>query len=70
MKTIGWSRTATRCVTVAIFLLLASLRFVSAQIIDPIDPVVGPVPRIISPANHAVFYAPADIPILDRKSVV
>jgi hypothetical protein len=27
------------------------------------DPVVSPVPRIISPANHAVFYAPVDIPI-------
>jgi hypothetical protein len=27
------------------------------------DPVVGPVPRIICPANHAMFFAPVDIPI-------
>jgi hypothetical protein len=30
---------------------------------QPIDPVLGPVVRIVSPANHAVFYAPLDIPM-------
>jgi len=29
-----------------------------------LDPIVGPRVRIISPANHAVFFAPVDIPIL------
>jgi hypothetical protein len=27
------------------------------------DPNIGPLPRIISPANHAVFYAPVNIPV-------
>jgi hypothetical protein len=66
MKTIGWPRTATRCVTTAIFLLLASLRFVSAQIIDPIGPaglIFRPELSIVSPSDHAVFFAPVNIPI-------
>ncbi len=40
--------------------LLAFLPSASAQVIDPI---LAPVPRIVSPANHALFYAPVDIPI-------
>lgn len=36
----------------------------TAQITDPIfSPVLGPAVRIISPANHQVFFAPVDIPI-------
>jgi len=32
---------------------------------DPIfDPILGPPVRIVSPANHEVFYAPVDIPVL------
>jgi hypothetical protein len=29
----------------------------------PIDPILGPMVRIVSPANHAVFFSPVDIPI-------
>jgi hypothetical protein len=36
-----------------------------AQVQDPIfDPILGPPVRIVSPPNHAVFYAPVDIPII------
>jgi len=42
------------------FLLVAVPYFSVAQIVDPI---VGPLPRIISPPNRAVFFAPVDIPI-------
>ena len=63
MKTSGRPPTASHCGVLAVIFLLSFTPFVSAQIIDPIDPIVGPVPRIISPANHAVFYAPVDIPI-------
>ena len=45
---------------IVLFLCLAFPRFTFAQIVDPI---AVTVPRIISPANHAVFYAPVDIPI-------
>jgi hypothetical protein len=35
-----------------------------AQVQDPfVDVTLGPPVRIVSPANHAVFYAPVDIPI-------
>jgi hypothetical protein len=38
-----------------------------AQVKDPLDPfadtTLGPAVRIVSPANHAVFYTPVDIPI-------
>jgi hypothetical protein len=69
MKTIGWPRTATHWATIAIFLLLVSLRFVSAQIIDPVSPVgpaspiLRPLLSIVSPSDHAVFFAPVNIPI-------
>jgi hypothetical protein len=39
---------------------LAHPNWLSAQVIDP---VLGPIVRIVSPANHSVFYAPVDIPI-------
>jgi hypothetical protein len=38
---------------------------VFGQVQDPIfDPILGPAVRIISPANHEFFFAPADIPII------
>ncbi len=30
---------------------------------QPFDPILGPTVRIVSPADHAVFYAPLDIPL-------
>jgi len=53
-------RTAKRCGMLVAILSLASLRLASGQ---QIDPIIGPTVRITSPANHAVFYAPVDIPI-------
>jgi hypothetical protein len=52
---------ATGCGFVIAFLLLFPRPGVAQTYGN--DPVVGPLPRIISPANHAVFYAPVDIPI-------
>ena len=53
--------TASRCGSLAALFYLASPRPVSAQ--QYYDPIAGPLPRIISPANHAVFFAPVDIPL-------
>jgi len=58
MKTMRISRIAWRCGAAALFLWAAFPRPMDAQIIYP-----GPAVRIISPANHAVFFAPVDIPI-------
>ena len=60
MKTRGRLPTASRCGEWVFIFLLAFLPSASAQVIDPI---LAPVPRIVSPANHALFYAPVDIPI-------
>jgi len=59
-------RMTRNCAAGLVFFFLTTGSVVFAQIIDPldpIDPVIGPLVRIISPPNHAVFRAPADIPI-------
>jgi hypothetical protein len=55
--------TAKSCQAVVLFLLLAIPLPGFGQLGDPFDPVIGPLVRIVSPANHAVFFAPANIPI-------
>ena len=67
MKTISCSSTASICGVLAAIFLLSFSRIVPAQIIDPIgpvDPIFGPLIRIVSPSDHAVFFAPVNIPIL------
>jgi hypothetical protein len=61
MKTMRFSEAVNRVGVTAVLLSLAFPRLASAQ--QGYDPVVGPGIRITSPANHAVFYAPVDIPI-------
>src|SRR5215469_15372186 len=61
MKTTQTARIGSQGLVLLFFLAqLAHPKSLSAQIIDP---VLGPVVRIVSPANHAVFFAPVDIPI-------
>jgi hypothetical protein len=60
MKAISFSESTKRFGAVIFLLALAVARPVMAQ---PYDPIIGPSIRITSPANHAVFYAPVDIPI-------
>lgn len=49
-----------KCWASVICILLAVCLPGFAQVIDPI---IGPMVRIISPPNHAVFFSPVDIPI-------
>jgi hypothetical protein len=61
MKTTEAARIGGRGLLLTFFLAqLAHPKSLTAQIIDP---TLGPVIRIVSPANHAVFYTPVDIPI-------
>ena len=61
MKIMPPPNAAGKCgrVVLALFLLSPCLGF--AQL--PFYPIVAPPVRITSPANHATFYAPVDIPI-------
>jgi hypothetical protein len=65
MKPAYFKRVIARC---GLIVALAAVVFpcrVSAQVGDPIFPsALGPAIRIISPANHTVFFEPADVPIL------
>jgi hypothetical protein len=65
MRTLRLMSNVRNCRAGVLFFLLAisPLGF-GQQAPDPIDPIIGPMVRIISPANHAVFFAPVDIPIL------
>lgn len=64
MRTQGFRSLAIRWSAGFLILLLTNSRVAVGQVIDPIDPIIGPLVRIISPANHAVFHAPVDIPLL------
>jgi hypothetical protein len=66
MKTMNVSRTVIPCGMMLFTLLcLALTRPVSALPTDPgsLFSPLGPVVRITSPANHATFYTPVDLPI-------
>lgn len=58
MKTLRYPPAAKRCGVLFALLCLAFSPRAFAQQIG-----LGPLPRIISPANNAVFYTPVDIPI-------
>lgn len=64
MRTHWHTRLSKKSQAGVLFLLLATSSLVFGQAADPIDPVIGPMVRIISPANHEVFFAPVNIPIL------
>jgi hypothetical protein len=59
MKAMRFLRTAKRCGMMIPFLCLA---FSPAALAQPFLP-IAPAVRITSPANHATFYAPADVSI-------
>ena len=66
MRTLQLRSIARRCRAGVLFFLLAISPLGFGQIIDPIvpiDPIVGPMVRIISPANHSFFLAPVNVPI-------
>jgi hypothetical protein len=60
MKAICFLGSAKRFGVVILLLVVAVVQSAPAQ---PYDPIAGPTIRITSPANHAVFYAPVDIPM-------
>ena len=60
MRTLHLRSILKSCRVGVLFCLLAISPPGFGQVIDPI---IGPHVRIISPANHAVFFAPVDIPI-------
>jgi hypothetical protein len=62
MRTLRLRSISRSCRLGVLFFLLAISPRVHGQVV--IDPIIGPMVRIISPANHAVFFAPVDIPIL------
>jgi hypothetical protein len=66
MKALRLTSISRICRGGVLFSLLAISPSGFGQIGNPIEPepIVGPMVRIISPANHAVFFAPVDIPIL------
>jgi hypothetical protein len=60
MKAMFFSGSSRHYGAIILLLALAVPRLALAQ---PYDPIAGPTIRITSPANHAVFYAPVDIPM-------
>jgi hypothetical protein len=60
MKAMGFLESAKRFGAVILLFALTVELPAPAQ---PYDPIAGPSIRITSPANHAVFYAPVDIPL-------
>ncbi len=72
MKTMSCSSTASVCGVLTAFFLLSFCRVAPAQVTDPIgpiDPIRGPLIRIVSPSDHAVFFAPVNIPIFAYSSL-
>jgi hypothetical protein len=67
MKTTYVTKTAKSVLLAGLFLCLAFSPRGLGQVADPIDPIIGPLVRILSPANHATFFGPLDIPIFAYK---
>jgi len=66
MKTMNLSRTAIPCGFLLMLLFGLLPRSVNAQVLPVsyfLEPPLAQVVRITSPANHATFYSPVDIPI-------
>ena len=67
MKIMNLSRTAIPCGSLFCLIGLLFVQSVAAQTIGPVsyflEPPLAQVVRITSPANHATFYSPVDIPI-------
>jgi hypothetical protein len=63
MRTLPLTSILRNCRAAVLFFFLAVSSLSFGQPVYPIDPVIGPMVRIIGPANHAIFFAPVDIPI-------